>query len=218
MSSAFDQSTYQVRFDWGKAGLDRLASADVVIIVDVLQYSTAMTDAIDAGQTPSAVDPGTWSRDGGTLAQTAASRMPDATVLLGCLRNASATARAVLALQDRRGERTSVAIIAAGDLDGAGALRLAVEDQLGAGAVIAALSDLGIDHTSPEAAAAGESFRGLRRATRHLIGASGSGRELTALQAVRPAEAGDVTPTQAGIVDATEAVPQLEGERFIAFA
>src|SRR5690606_40944876 len=39
---------------------------------------------------------------------------------------------------------------------------------------------LGIDYTSPEAAVAGESFRALRNAVRHLVSASGSGRELIA--------------------------------------
>jgi 2-phosphosulfolactate phosphatase len=54
-----------------------------------------------------------------------------------------------------------------------------VEDLLGAGAVIDALADVGIDYCSPEAAAASAAFTGLRNATGHLIGASASGRELS---------------------------------------
>ena len=72
-------------------------------------------------------------------------------------------------------------MIAAGELAGRGPaapLRFAVEDQLGAGAIVDALGALGIDHTSPEAAAACEAFRGLRGAVRHLLTASGSGQEL----------------------------------------
>ena len=108
-------------------------------------------------------------------------RARGALVLLGALRNASAVADAVLAEQQRRGGRTSIAVIAAGELTGtdAGAtVRFAVEDQLGAGAIIDALGALGIDHTSPDAAVASESFRALRRAVTHLLTASGSGLEL----------------------------------------
>jgi 2-phosphosulfolactate phosphatase len=44
--------------------------------------------------------------------------------------------------------------------------------------VIAALIDVGLDHCSPEAAAAGAAFGGMKQAVRHLLKASGSGREL----------------------------------------
>ena len=43
---------------------------------------------------------------------------------------------------------------------------------------IDALADVGIDYCSPEAAAASAAFTGLRSATGHLIGSSGSGRML----------------------------------------
>jgi len=43
-----------------------------------------------------------------------------------------------------------------------------------------ALIDLGIDDTSPEAAVACGAFTALRRAVRHLTGASGSGRSAIA--------------------------------------
>ena len=45
----FDQSTYQVRLDWGVDGLDRLAPADVVVVVDVLRFSSTVADAVASG-------------------------------------------------------------------------------------------------------------------------------------------------------------------------
>ena len=174
----FDQHRYQLRLEWGVQGLERLAPADVVVVVDVLRFSTSVTDAVARGAfVPLDHSARALSINGAPLSEAAA--RSGAVVMLGCLRNASAVARAVLAEQQRRGTRTSIAIIAAGELDGAtGDLRFSVEDLLGAGAVVDALSTLGIDHTSPDAAAAGESFRGLRGAARHLLTASGSGQEL----------------------------------------
>lgn len=217
MPQPFDQSSYQVRFEWGVAGLERLAPADVVVVVDVLRFSSTVTDAAAAGRTVSLTDAATWSRNGAAVA--AAAR--EATVLIGSLRNAAATARAVLEIQTRRQQRTSVTVIAAGELTDAGDLRFAVEDLLGAGTIIAALSDLGADHTSPEAAAACESARGLRRALRHLLTASGSAKEIVAgVQATAKMEAAGLTPTDpkaAAEVDATDAVPVLDGDEFVAF-
>ena len=67
----------------------------------------------------------------------------------------------------------------------------------------------GIDHTSPEAAAAGEAFRGLRAATRHLLAASGSGQEL--------AERGAHDEVRAAAeLDASTAVPVLREGVFVA--
>ena len=63
-------------------------------------------------------------------------------------------------------------------------------------------TDLGIDHSSPEAAAAGEAFRALRGATRHLLAASGSGRELADAGSARRGAA-------AAAVDAASVVPVL---------
>ena len=54
----------------------------------------------------------------------------------------------------------------------------AVEDHLGAGAVIARLGELGLDATSPEAAVAEAAFRGLEGAVGHLVSASVTGRSL----------------------------------------
>jgi 2-phosphosulfolactate phosphatase len=178
----FDQSTYQVRLEWGVDGLARLAPADIVVIVDVLRFSSTVIGALERGEEyPLDAATHAVSLNGAAVAE-AASRT-GALVMLGALRNASAVAAAVLAEQQGRGARTSVAIIAGGELtgrEGGAGLRFAVEDQLGAGAVVDALGARGIDHTSPDAAVAGESFRALRRAVTHLLTASGSGLELIA--------------------------------------
>ena len=92
---------------------------------------------------------------------------------------ASAIAQRLLALQAARGERTMVAVVAAGSPiespDG-----VSVEDVLLAGAVIDALGAVGIDATSPEAAAAAAAFQGLRGAVGHMLTASVTGRALAA--------------------------------------
>ena len=223
--SPFDQSFYQVRCEWGVEGLARIGEGapDIVVVVDVLRFSTTVTDAVARGETvsldsaahaisqfPSSSRLPSLSRNGAALADAASALRPAPLVLLGCLRNASAVARAVLVEQERRDARTSVAVIAAGELPptgGAGGLRFAVEDLLGAGAIIDALAELGLDHSSPEAAAACETFRGLRRATRHLLAASGSGQELLD----RDARAEVLNAAE---VDASDAVPVLRGGIF----
>lgn len=207
-----DQSTYQVRFEWGVDGLVRLAPSDIVVVVDVLRFSSTVIQAVERGETVGLDASARAVSINGAAVAAAAARM-DALVMLGGLRNASAVARAILGWQQERSARTSIAVIACGELasrgDGA-ALRFAVEDLLGAGAVIDALSDLGIDHSSPEAAVAGESFRALRGATRHLLTASASGREL---------EAGGRRDEvlAAAAVDAASAVPVLRNGVFAAF-
>lgn len=198
----FDQSTYQVRLEWGVAGLARLAPADIVVVVDVLRFSTTVIDAVERGDDyPLDAAAHAISINGAPVAEAAADG--GARVLLGGLRNASAVAAAVLAEQERRGARTSITVIAAGELSpGDGTLRFAVEDQLGAGAIVEALGALGIDHTSPDAAVAAESFRALRRAVKHLLTASGS-----ALELIGRGLRDDVLAAAA--VDAASAVPVL---------
>lgn len=218
MPSPFDQSTYQVRFDWGTAGLARLAPADIVVVVDVLRFSSTVTDAIAAGSEIDLADAVEWSTNGAAVATAAGI---EATVLVSGIRNASAVARAVQTVQERRQARTSVAVIAAGEWDEVGRPRFAVEDHLGAGAIIAALTDLGIDHTAPDAAVAAEGFRALRRALRHLLSASGSARELEVgvPSTARMAASGVVptTPADAAVLDAVDAVPVLREGRFTRF-
>ncbi|WP_431804519.1 2-phosphosulfolactate phosphatase, partial [Microbacterium sp. bgisy203] len=235
MPSPFDQSRYQVRFEWGTRGLARLAPADVVVVVDVLRFSSTVTSRVDAGETvPLDAAAHAVSLNGAAVARAAAATRtaaqaaalapptaaqssvasgPRPLVLLGALRNASAVADAIVAEQHRHGDRTSVAVIAAGELTARtpdADLRVAVEDLLGAGAVIDALSTRGIDHTSPESAAARESFRGLRGAVRHLLTASGSGQELLERGARDEVLA-------AADVDASASVPALRDGVFVAY-
>ena len=85
-----------------------------------------------------------------------------------CLRNASAAAR----LAASRGQR--IAVIAAGERWSDGTLRPAFEDQLGAGAVIAALNG----KKSPEADAAVAVFLANKTRLHDILRSCASGREL----------------------------------------
>lgn len=208
MSSPFDQSTYQVRLDWGVEGVRRLAPADVYVVVDVIRFSSnTVAKVADGGSVAVADSP---CPNGGAISRALAELPGEPLILAGALRNAGAVARAIKAEQERRAARTSIAIIAGGERTPDGGLRFAVEDQLGAGAVIDALTPLGIDHSSPEAVAAAESFVALRRAVKHLLTSSGSGRELEG-DAERLAQV-----HAAAKVDDLDVVPVLRDGAFVA--
>ncbi|MEJ3404499.1 2-phosphosulfolactate phosphatase [Rathayibacter sp. YIM 133350] len=184
------QSKYQVRFDWGAEGAARVAAdADVVVWVDVL----GEPDAVDTAFAGAADFAGSADR----------------VVLAGGLVDAALVARRVLELQEQEGRRTFVAVIAAG----AGrpgttnGIRFCVEDLLGAGAVIDALAGVGIDYSSPEAAAACAAFTGLRGAVSHLATASASGQELLA-QGATPAQI-----RAAATLDSASAVRELSSSQ-----
>ncbi|OIH95412.1 hypothetical protein [Curtobacterium sp. MCBA15_001] len=166
------QQQYQVRFGWGAQAARRIAAgAHLVVWVDVLPEGAGV-DRRTVGRVVPA----------------------GPAVVLGHLANATAVAERVTGLQAEIGDRCVVAVVAAGTHHGpalddvaeaAGesadvpdAPDPAVEDLLGAGAVIDALSAVGIDHCSPEAAAASAAFTGLRRAVKHLVSASETAREL----------------------------------------
>lgn len=95
----------------------------------------------------------------------------------GTLEQAGELGAWALREQEALGGRFRIAVVAAGAIRDDGSLRFAVEDLLAAGAVIDAIAEVGIDHQSPEAAAAAAAYTGLRNATRHLISASESARE-----------------------------------------
>ncbi|MBX3095086.1 MAG: 2-phosphosulfolactate phosphatase [Cryobacterium sp.] len=151
MASPHDQSQYQVRFDWGAAGIDAVATdVDVVVWVDLFDSETPVLPSV----------PGV--------------------LVAGGFTNRTAVAEWVLARQAEKGDRFTVAVVASGAVRGGGSTRFAVEHLLAAGAIVDALAELGIDYSSPEAAAAAAAFSGLRNAIAHLVSASGSGRELAA--------------------------------------
>ena len=241
------QASFTYRFDWGLSGLRALApGADLVVVVDVLRFTTAVCTALEAG---ASVIPYSWN-DAGAPAFAAANGAvlagrheeggvslsptdmlalaPDARVVLpspngaalahaavqhgarrvmaGCLRNATATASFALR---SIGSRGSVAVIAAGERWGAadGPLRPAVEDFLGAGAILAALDPSGAISSpccSPDARAARAAFLDARPRLYDHLRRSTSGLELTARgwdDDVAVSAALDVTDVVAELVD-----------------
>jgi phosphosulfolactate phosphohydrolase-like enzyme len=169
------QAKYQIRLDWGVAGARAVAQdADVIVWVDVLPPADGDTAPANA---PATELPGSGA------------------VIEGGLSTAAAAAQWVLDHQVRLGRRAMVAVIPAGAQRADGGTRFAVEDLLGAGAVIDALQTLGIDYCSPEAAAAASSFVGLRGAVGHLLTASVSGQEY-------PADARRAEVTPFGVLNA----------------
>ena len=213
---AYDSQTgFDARFEWGVEGMLRFAPrASVVVIVDVLSFSTCVDVAVARGATvfpyrwrdgsaaafarekgaalavsrgettaehPYSLSPvsleqlptGTRlvlpSPNGSTLAFLAADS--GATVIAGCLRNASAVAAAARSLGQ------AITVIAAGERwggDGA-SLRPAVEDMVGAGAIFAAFRPT---TPSPEAIAAIAVYAAAVAALPPFIAACSSGREL----------------------------------------
>lgn len=128
------------------------------------------------------------------------------TVVGACLRNRAAVAR-WLAPRVAAGSR--LAVVAAGERWPDGTLRAAVEDLWGAGAVLAGLLDLGTSGLSPEAEQAAAAFGAAEAGIAERLAGSASGRELDAI-----GFADDVRV--AGELDASEVVPVLEGEAFVA--
>jgi 2-phosphosulfolactate phosphatase len=103
----------------------------------------------------------------------------------------------------------AVAVIAAGEQWPDGALRPAVEDLLGEGALLAGLADRGVGPLSPEAGAAAAAWRDAAGRLPELIHDCASARELVA----------DGYPDDVSVaveVNASRSVPYLSGERFVA--
>jgi 2-phosphosulfolactate phosphatase len=216
------QQGYSYRFEWGQEGLEAVAPhCDVVVIVDVLRFTTAVCCALESNAT---VLPYRWADDGAaayavandavlagrredgalSLSPTDLLLAPDGTrlvlpspngsalafaarevgtphVLVGCLRNATATALAARSLASGG----AIGIIGAGerwDTPG-GPLRPAIEDMLGAGAILAALdpaASVSSPRCSPEALAARATFIAARPRLYEEVAGCSSGRELVA--------------------------------------
>lgn len=242
----FEQRGFRVRFGWGPNGLRRLApNADVVVVVDVLSFSTSVDIAVGRG---AVILPYKWhdgsehdyaierdalvaqrwpiddSDSGWTLAPSSLLTIPPGArlvlpspngsaltfgardagagrVLVGCLRNAGAIASAV-------GSAATVSVIAAGERwrGTTGPLRPALEDQLGAGAIIDALGEKG--ELSPEAAAARAVYRDAAPELPRRLSDSGSGREL-----VGRGRKNDVD--LAAQINTSNAVPELIGDELL---
>ncbi|MGW0581317.1 2-phosphosulfolactate phosphatase [Streptomyces sp. NPDC002920] len=131
----------------------------------------------------------------------------DTTVVAGCLRNATAVGR-WLAAQGYGTEHRPVGVIAAGERWPDDTLRPALEDLLGAGAVIAELRRQGAGPLSPEAAAARAAFIGTPDVP-DAVSRCSSGLELA-----RDGFAADVTV--ATELDAATMVPVLTEGAFTA--
>jgi 2-phosphosulfolactate phosphatase len=204
----FDQRPFDVRCEWGEAGLRQLlADSDALAIVDVLSFSTCVDIAVSNG---AAVYPYrrrheaavAYARSLGALLadhrrqQTTGYSLSPASLLhipaearlvlpspngatlslatgqlptfAGCLRNARAVAQALQKLGPR------VSVVPAGERWEDGSLRPAIEDLLGAGAIIHYLPGT----RSPEAAMAEAAFLHFRTRLAACLQQCSSGKEL----------------------------------------
>ncbi|RBM17355.1 hypothetical protein DI005_21915 [Prauserella sp. PE36] len=191
--NVFRQAGHDVRLEWGAEGVAALgAGCAVLVVVDVLSFSTRVDLALAEGHRvrpvhwlgedpPEGTEVPLRSPNGATLSAEAAAT--GAHVLTACLRNAHAVAEAALALAGDApvgvvpcGERWGVHLRAGPGATGP--LRPCVEDHLGAGAVVAALLDLGARRLSPEASLAALAWRAAGPEAGALVAGSASGREL----------------------------------------
>lgn len=201
----------RVDCEWGLAGIDALRDrAALIVIVDVLSFSTTVDIAVSRGGIvypfpygePAAARAAAAEVDavlaqprragGGQLSLSPVSILglaagtrlmlpsPNGSrlslacgglpVLAGCLRNANAVARAARAIAGHG----TIAVIPAGERWPDGGMRPAIEDLLGAGAII---HHLGLD-CSPEARVARDAYLAVCADLGGVIADSVSGREL----------------------------------------
>jgi 2-phosphosulfolactate phosphatase len=232
----WDQSEYDLRCEWGMAGAQGLAPVgDVLIVVDVLVFSTAVDIAVARGasvlpyrwrdasaeafaETKGALLASSRSAGGYSLSPPSLQSIPQGTALVlpspngsaicsaavaiatyaACLRNC----RAVAAHALTRGSR--IAVVPAGEQWGNGTLRPAIEDLIGAGAVLAFLPG----KPSPEAETAIAVFERFERHLHDALFRSTSGKEL-----VERGFACDVEVAAEYAVSA--AVPMMREDRFV---
>lgn len=205
----FNQSEFDLSCEWGKQGVIQLAPvSDVVIIVDVLSFSTAVEIATNNG---AMIFPYQWkdnsaldyaksikaelatnrtSTTGYSLSPQSLTKISPGTKLVlpspngssltlltqktptlaGCLRNCQAVARFAQNYGDR------IAVIPAGERWEDGTLRPALEDLIGAGAILSYLSG----SLSPEAQAAVAVFNTFKNDFFGTLKKCSSGKELIA--------------------------------------
>jgi len=206
----FDQNDFDIRCEWGEEGASCLALiSDVVIVVDVMSFSTCVSVAVSRG---AAVYP-IRSRDATgdafanslgaelagargagrySLSPTSLMQIPQGTrlvlpspngatlslatgkttTLAGCLRNASAVARAAMSMGKK------IAVIPAGERWKENhTLRPSYEDLLGAGAIIQHLAG----SLSPEALLAVDAWRGSKDGLLWRFENCASGKELISM-------------------------------------
>ncbi len=203
----FDHSGFDVRCEWGQRGVAELAAvSDVIVIVDVMSFSTCVEIAVGRGavvypygrrdasarQFADSLDAelvGKRSKARYSLSPESLAGVPAGTrlvlpspngsclslatgstiTLCGCLRNCRAVAEAAMQMGRR------ISVIPAGErwkVDDS--LRPAVEDLIGAGAIIAHLEG----SMSPEAYGALCAFGGAETNVHGLLAHCSSGREL----------------------------------------
>ena len=133
-----------------------------------------------------------------------------ATVLAASLRNRRAVAAHLAAhLAALDVSEHGLTVIAAGERWPDGSLRPAVEDLWGAGALLAALVDLGVTGLAPEARVAEQAFRAVEPELGAALRSCASGRELVEADF-------DQDVSIAGELDADGCVPVLAGGSFTA--
>ncbi|MBD0345582.1 MAG: 2-phosphosulfolactate phosphatase [Coleofasciculus sp. Co-bin14] len=206
----FDQSEFELRCEWGKQGVAKLAPiSDVVVIVDVLSFSTCVEIATNNG---AIVFPYQWKdesaadyalsvnaqlasskrtcNNGYSLSPASVMNIPTGTrlvlpspngatltlgtgqtpTLAGCLRNCEAIAHFVQTYGSR------ISVIPAGEKWEDGSLRPALEDLIGAGAILSYLEG----RLSPEAEIAVAAFHEVKDNLAIALRKCSSGKELIA--------------------------------------
>jgi 2-phosphosulfolactate phosphatase len=208
MKSFLQQAEFDVKFEWGLQGLQVLKPVtDVIIIVDVLSFSTCVDIATNNG---AVIYPYSWKDDTAkeyadgigaelagfdrennrcfNLSPASLVNIPRNTKLVlpspngsalslatgktltlcGCLRNAKAVAKYAMRVCK------TITVIAAGERWADNTLRPAVEDMIGAGAIISYLTG----SRSPESNAALSAFLKIKDELSNVINACASGKEL----------------------------------------
>jgi 2-phosphosulfolactate phosphatase len=130
-----------------------------------------------------------------------AEELTNAVVIAGCLRNAYATASFI----KTRSAREIVTIVSAGERWPDGSLRPALEDDFGAGAILA---NLDLSEASPEARVVAQSYADNRHHIAKYVRTSSSGLELSEMGFAHDVE-------RALEIDSSQVVPTLRADGFI---